>query len=814
MKKLPKILFIISFLVALIPIFSKVYAQTKTCSISVVCGGVSKNATKTVSHECKRPNGTYDNDAATCQFTGGCNADGTVNNSWTINCGGGGGSGGGTTPSVEKININGIVLATDTGSQRWIKDNTCNHQYYGINLIRSDRNNTDADIAWPCDPNGGHFDMYAVETGKSNTLTLKLPDNSSYVCNTTKWSIKDRNDLNNSNDDVVVATGTGCIADYSFAKGSWDWRYGVTFTMGVTKPPLISPTPTYVCSNDGKTATINWNKEEQASFYAVRYNNSPTDNWALEWPSICAEGISGLNGDFCFDTADNNKTSATFSITPNVDNDFWIHSNRYISGNSGGYEWGSANHLNVKCIKDTSPVTYACTIGVAPSSFEFVPNQDKPLSVTLSASNNSTITVDWLDSCALGTFDLSGASSLLKTYSLLVSSSNTINVDWKAKSTNPVVAPGCNIQANIISIMPDPSSNNLPVCSVAQVTPQSPNNVAWGGKAIWGDTMCPASANSSLWSANPGLQDATINIGGLSAVTDSNGQYSIQKQFYGASTTANVYANKNGDYDFVCYKNGNTVKVKGGTNWNKETFTPGNYDIIPYFKFSPPAFITANNGEVYSAESIMLNKPSITNPEYFQTSESGTLGGLVLAKHTITSAWGVKTTENYTKNGIENYTLNLGQYLDHLISELNKGNYNIVGQDIKYIDANTLSSTGGTLSVAFNDLQTSDYKNKVIIVDGNVNITDSDSFGSDKIKSYIMATGDITITSTVAKPENVLNILGGVFSKGAIYLNREKSAFNDKYKDPTIQFNYNSSLYLNEQLQALRVANIIWREIL
>ena len=116
---------------------------------------------------------------------------------------------------------------------------------------------------------------------------------------------------------------------------------------GDKTPPLVSPTPTYSCSADAKTAIVNWNAE-QASFYSVRLDGE-NNGWGADVNTVCSAGVNGLNGDYCFDTIDNLQTSAGFSVIPNTDNRFWIHSNRYITGNSGAYEWGGASELIVKC---------------------------------------------------------------------------------------------------------------------------------------------------------------------------------------------------------------------------------------------------------------------------------------------------------------------------------------------------------------------------------------------------------------------------------------------------------------------------------
>ncbi len=474
------------------------------------------------------------------------------------------------------------------------------------------------------------------------------------------------------------------------------------------------------------------------------------------------------------------------------------------------YNWYDEGGLMTQCKASfakgtiTPTASYSCSTGVTPSTFTFVPSQSKPLSIILNASVVSTVNVKWSDSCALGTFDLSGASNLSKTYSL-VSADNTLSVDWKAKAGNPVIASGCNIQANIQSVNPSPTLNVLPSCSVASVTAGTQNRVAWAGKAIWSDLDCPTLPSSSEWGTSPILSDATVNIARINSTTDLGGNFTIEKAFYGGSITETIYATKP-DYDFICYKNGSTVRVKTGGNWNRETFLPGNYNITPYFKFAPPSFITANNGEVYSGNEIILNKPSVTNPQYFQTSSSDKLGGLVLSKGSITSAWDNKTTQNYSKTGLENYSLDLALYLDKLIIELDKNSYDLTLQDIVYKNTD--------LNISAEDL-INDYENKILIVKGSVVITDSDNFGNDKIKTYIMATEDITFKSTVNKPENTLKMLGGVFAKGVIDLqNREKSAINDGFKDPTIEFNLDASLFNRDKLDAVKVADVSWREIL
>jgi flagellar hook assembly protein FlgD len=483
------------------------------------------------------------------------------------------------------------------------------------------------------------------------------------------------------------------------------------------------------------------------------------------------------------------------------------------------YNWYDVEGAMAQCKTDFTKTTtppqdaiYSCSTGVTPSSFEFIPSQSKPLSIAITSNTASSINIRWSDSCGLGTFDLLNVSALNKTYAL-ISGTNSLKVDWKAKPGNPVVAAGCKVQANVISALPLPARGILPVCTPASVTAVA-NQVTWSGKAIWGDLDCPANASSSLWNTNPGLENVNVNIGGISSLTNSSGNYSITKEFFGATITENVYASKSGDYDFLCYKNGNTVKVQAGVNWNKETFVPGNYNITPYFKFAPPAFITANNGDVYSGYKIILNKPSVTNPTYFQTSGSNTLGGLVLSKGDISSAWSDKTTENYSEQGLTNYGLDYQSLLLRIVTEIDNGRYDISGQDIKYISAADLSADNGIFEVTFDQLKTSDYKDKVLIVNGSVVITDSDNFGSDKIQTYIMATGDISFVSSVAKPVNTLKMLGGVFSSGVIKFDREKSALSDGYKDPTIKFDLDASLYVRDNLEALKVANIKWRELL
>jgi len=184
----------------------------------------------------------------------------------------------------------------------------------------------------------------------------------------------------------------------------------------------------------------------------------------------------------------------------------------------------------------------------------------------------------------------------------------------------------------------------------------------------------------------------------------------------------------------------------------------------------------------------------------------------VLSKGEILSDWNDKTTQNYSEVGLKNYNLDLGIYLDKLITALNKGDYDITGQDIVYVDSSSTKLVNGKFNVSIADL-ISLYENKVLIVDADIEITDSDNFGSSKVKTYIMATGNVSIVSTINKPENILKVLGGIFSKQAILLNRDKSPFNDGYKDPTIEFNADSEMYVRDNLDVLKVVNIKWREL-
>jgi len=881
-KNLPKLLIIILSFFLIFPFFySGVYAQaTVVCDLNshteAPCKDVNGNIIGYETAECKGPIGiTY------AVVTKSCS-------------GGGGGGGGG---SVDE-RIVGRVHKDDWGNI--IKDVQ----------IKSDDGKT---ANWSGDAQDAFYEI--GRWPKNTETTISVVPEAGYTC---EWSFN-----TNPGGAGGVSTGNGCSAKVILVNGSQspDWQNHLHFRLFITAP-LISPTPVYTCSDDGKTATVNWNKISEASFYSVRLDGENNGGVYYGAPS-CSAGASGLNGDYCFDTPNKDTLSAVVGIKPSTDNRFWIHSKRYNNGVDGDSEWSASKEVVINCqasisndppvcqppvltppglvslfleakgtafddkgiartgvyiysrnpsthirevlsnntpntkttftsswdLKDDngvvvpdgnyeihynwydaegemvqcrSPFTktiqvsdavYSCSAGIRPTTFEFTPIVSKTLDIVLNSTKTATVKVLWSDTVGFGTFNLSNTSAFQKTYPILPGT-NTLSVDWKA---NPNISPLINesrVQARVISIDPPPISGLTPICSDATITKAAVNQVVWSGKAIWSDNACPVDPGSSDWNTSPALPGTKISIGGKVATTDTDGLFTISKDFYGTSVDERVNASKSGDYEFICFKNDSSVILKSTTNinWNLTTFLPGDYNITPYFRFSPPAFIVANNGEVYSRHSVNLNKPNDINPTYFQTSSSDTLGGLVLSKGEILSDWNDKTTQNYSEVGLKNYNLDLGIYLDKLITALNKGDYDITGQDIVYVDSSSTKLVNGKFNVSIADL-ISLYENKVLIVDADIEITDSDNFGSSKVKTYIMATGNVSIVSTINKPENILKVLGGIFSKQAILLNRDKSPFNDGYKDPTIEFNADSEMYVRDNLDVLKVVNIKWREL-
>jgi len=93
--------------------------------------------------------------------------------------------------------------------------------------------------------------------------------------------------------------------------------------------PLGEPAPTpVVCS--GSTATLNWAPGTNANFYALR-----VDAAYSSWNADCLDDL-GHQGDYCIEHQ--NSSPFSFTVTPGVNYDAWIHS-RCGDSWSAGVHW-------------------------------------------------------------------------------------------------------------------------------------------------------------------------------------------------------------------------------------------------------------------------------------------------------------------------------------------------------------------------------------------------------------------------------------------------------------------------------------------
>ena len=183
--------------------------------------------------------------------------------------------------------INGVVLADDTGTQRWTKDPLgCNPTYTGVNIATSASN---SQVTWGCPEVA-----FGILPGNIDD-NITLSPASGYSCNT--WKIK------KYSDNSFVNSGTGCTATLNQSV-TGDWQYGIEFNMKRNYVAGTTPTVslTSQCINSATTTsvgTLSWTNGTNP----VTYIDISTDPNFGSWVYKAVTGTStsfpdGFSGDF------------------------------------------------------------------------------------------------------------------------------------------------------------------------------------------------------------------------------------------------------------------------------------------------------------------------------------------------------------------------------------------------------------------------------------------------------------------------------------------------------------------------------------
>jgi len=183
-----------------------------------------------------------------CGTGASCGKTCTTSTPGTVNCGGGSCTYQCSGEGPSRIAMNGIVYQPPTG-KRWVKEwLLCNQSYLGVNVESFDKDKNKIEASFNCNfesngDGGGHFDTYAVVSGEKTYLKLSLPP--SFSCSDVSWEIIDRLDLYDTSDDIRLATGSGCEAEFTADVASYDWKYGANFFLNetdTTAPTCTIPT--------------------------------------------------------------------------------------------------------------------------------------------------------------------------------------------------------------------------------------------------------------------------------------------------------------------------------------------------------------------------------------------------------------------------------------------------------------------------------------------------------------------------------------------------------------------------------------------
>jgi hypothetical protein len=241
-------------------------------------------------------------------------------------------------------------------------------------------------------------------------------------------------------------------------------------------------------------------------------------------------------------------------------------------------------------------------------------------------------------------------------------------------------------------------------------------------------------------------------------------------------------------------------------------------------KFYPNPYIVTQQGDIFSGASTtpILQKPVLANVSRL-ISDGGKIGtGILLSGATNHSGigWADGNVDFTSKQGIFGQTLVNNNFAEKFTGETgifktidNLKNKGQLGSKIKY--------ETGTITISNTNYD--NYANKITVVNGGDVILDMDSLiGKTQLDLFILATGKIDVKQTAASSVKTLIIKGALISgitasdNGILDLKYGIKVSNStqlEYKNPSIKMIYDASIYLNQDINGVKVLNYEVREI-
>jgi len=254
--------------------------------------------------------------------------------------------------------------------------------------------------------------------------------------------------------------------------------------------------------------------------------------------------------------------------------------------------------------------------------------------------------------------------------------------------------------------------------------------------------------------------------------------------------------------------------------------------FIP-LQFSPNPYIVSQEGDIYSRSnsSPILNRPVITTVDRLISNIAGTSTyGMLLSGATnhdginwdnskvdFTVQKGVSGQANIANDSAGRFTRPGTGVFDVIKALDNKGQ---LGSAIVYKDSGVnINSNTEYLK----------YKEKILVVNGGDVIIDAEAIGSNNLSLFIIATGKITLTqftncTPITNCQKTINITGALYSgvgspsggSGSLDLQygiKVNNSADNAYKNPSIKMIFDPSIYLNSNVNGLKVLNYTVREL-
>ena len=279
-------------------------------------------------------------------------------------------------------------------------------------------------------------------------------------------------------------------------------------------------------------------------------------------------------------------------------------------------------------------------------------------------------------------------------------------------------------------------------------------------------------------------------------------------------------------------------KITGSANCIEITSTAGALTTgnvgalnIP-LKLVPNPYFVVFDGDIFSAQNTILNRPSSTNfnpannyerfiSKYNDHSASAK-SGVLISQGSITTQWDNDMVDFTSNKGVDGYS-GISGSISSLFTSAEVG----IFDEIKALsDAGELT-TGVVYKDADFTIDNSNYasyQQKIIYVKGDVTIETESIPPGQILNYYIIATGEIDIPQiTCPKCRNTLTINGGlvanVGSNGSatVLLNRSivpNNVSDDFYKKPSIIFQLNPALFIDDVYDQARIKSYVYKEIL